>query len=525
MKKVRVGMHKMGASNEPFSHFFSKFPEIFERFNIVQVDKNPDVLFCGNTPPRGDLKKVFYTNEAFGPVLNDVEWSFSTQPEKHFGNLRYMRQPYYVRIGGGEDLIQPTDYAARLDFSNKTNFCNYVYSHSVSIRVLLFRELSKYKKVDAPGSCCTNTTPIGSYATAEESRFNATADGSNHRSKLAYIAPYKFTIAFENTCFDGYTSEKIYQAMLVNSIPVFWGNPYIAEDFNTRSFINAHDCPSNRAKDIVDYVVSRIIELDKDDDKYMAMLQEPWLPGNRITPVADRTRIINRFIEIFSPEEVPMERKSYSQNGEDTVLWKLFETKETPGVFIDVGSHDGLVLSNTLSFEQAGWQGLCVEAHPTYAKACMTNRRAVCVHAAVGATDLDAVTFYTTNMGHLSTLDKGMEDYYKAAYKRHFVGFNEVRVPQRTLDTMIERCGFSEIDFISIDVEGSELNVLRGLNLSKYRPRVILAEAMQRHNEQELKDYLSPYGYFYACKTGNNLFFCTTEADAAILRGPRKTIK
>jgi FkbM family methyltransferase len=212
-----------------------------------------------------------------------------------------------------------------------------------------------------------------------------------------------------------------------------------------------------------------------------------------------------------------MEETYYSQNGEDALLWRIFQNQKD-GIFVDIGARDGLALSNTLLFEQKGWRGLCAEAHPTYAKACMVNRKAIVVHAAIADEDKDTVPFYITNMGCLSTLDKEMESYFKAAYRKHFTGWQVIDVPMRTVNTMLEHCPFDHVDFISIDVEGSELNVLRGFDLKKYNPRIILSEAIQKHNEVELSQYLTPQGYFFARKLGNNLFFCANKQDIEILQ-------
>lgn len=299
MKTIRVGMYKMGSHKESFHHFFSKFPLLFLKYDIVQDDHNPDFLFCGNTPPKNTRAiKIFYTNEAFGPVTNDVAWSFACPPEWKINRPTYFRQPYYVRIGYGLQLIKQNINVHEI-LSQKTEFCNFVYSHPVPIRVKLFHALSKYKKVTAPGVCCQNSPPIGPYTTARESRFGNKVN--NHEAKMEYIKPFKFSITFENTCFDGFTSEKIAQAMHANNIPIFWGNPYIAEDFNTKSFINGHAQKFNNEDQMIEYLVEQVIQLDKNDDLYIKMLQEPWLPNNRMTDVASLTRIYNRFDAIFGP--------------------------------------------------------------------------------------------------------------------------------------------------------------------------------------------------------------------------------
>jgi len=98
--------------------------------------------------------------------------------------------------------------------------------------------------------------------------------------KRKFQSEYKFSIAFENNAYrpqqSGYTTEKIMEPMTVNSIPLYWGNPDIGREFNTESFINFYDFHSE--DDMIDY----IIELDKDDSRYLNMLNKPWFDGYNI---------------------------------------------------------------------------------------------------------------------------------------------------------------------------------------------------------------------------------------------------
>jgi hypothetical protein len=98
--------------------------------------------------------------------------------------------------------------------------------------------------------------------------------------KIKFISEYKFTIAYENNAYrpqhPGYTTEKIMQPMTVNSIPIYWGNPVIDKEFNKKSFINFYDFKSE--DEMIDY----IIELDKNDDRYLEMLNQPWFENYNI---------------------------------------------------------------------------------------------------------------------------------------------------------------------------------------------------------------------------------------------------
>jgi hypothetical protein len=130
-------------------------------------------------------------------------------------------------------------------------FCNFVYSNNVNsdpIRDAFFFELSKYRKVDSGGRHLNNI-------------------GGPVKDKLGFIKNYKFTIAFENSAVPGYTTEKLLEPILVKSIPVYFGNPLVYLDFEPGSFIMV----DSRAD--FDRAIDAISMLDKDDQKYMEMLE------------------------------------------------------------------------------------------------------------------------------------------------------------------------------------------------------------------------------------------------------------
>jgi hypothetical protein len=140
------------------------------------------------------------------------------------------------------------------------------------------QELSKYRKVDSGGRFMNN---IG-YAVTDKRKFQS---------------EYKFSIAFENNAYRpqqiGYTTEKIMEPMTVNSIPLYWGNPKIGLEFNTKSFVNFYDFGN------FDKMIEYIIELDKDDDKYNEVLNQHWFIDN-IIPEKNREENIKLFLyDIF----------------------------------------------------------------------------------------------------------------------------------------------------------------------------------------------------------------------------------
>lgn len=207
----------------------------------------------------------------------------------------------------------------------------------------------------------------------------------------------------------------------------------------------------------------------------------------------------------------------YSQHGEDIVLSAIFE--DTPhGFFIEIGCIDGKRFSNTLHFEEKGWTGICVEAHEDYIELVKRNRpNSIVLHCAAGKTDQPGATFYATSRGSLSTLDKTQEAVWQREFGDTFKGFTEQSVEVKCLDTILEESPGSHIDILSIDVEGTELDVLEGLDLPRQRPGVIVAEASSDSLDRSLRRHLIERGYAHLLSLSSNLVFVPEEDLTAVV--------
>jgi FkbM family methyltransferase len=215
-----------------------------------------------------------------------------------------------------------------------------------------------------------------------------------------------------------------------------------------------------------------------------------------------------------------MTLRYYAQAGEDALLWSVF-AGERPGFFIDVGAFDGRYLSNSMSFEEQGWKGICVEAHPEYFLHCQANRTAsTCIHAAcVGPDDPPTARFLTEPLGILSGIRADETLDLAARYAKRgmiFPGFTEVEVPALTLDSIIAEYhpDVSQIDFLSVDVEGTEIDVIRGLSVEA---RVIVVEANTQEASRLLHEYMADRKYVAARSIAQNFFFTRDRRVAGIL--------
>ena len=186
---------------------------------------------------------------------------------------------------------------------------------------------------------------------------------------------------------------------------------------------------------------------------------------------------------------------SYAAHGEDFWLFTQFMPNHR-GTAIDIGAHDGVETSNTFLLEQLGWKVLCVEASPKAEEFLRHNRDLVWMGACV---DYDGEGEFFLNEdcpGALSALRPVLdrEDWRPEPHWR-FVP-NRVRV--RKLDSILAEHGFETLDAVSIDVEGGEMDVLRGFDLQRWRPKAAVIE--QWDDRGEVYDHMTKHGYIRASR-------------------------
>jgi FkbM family methyltransferase len=222
--------------------------------------------------------------------------------------------------------------------------------------------------------------------------------------------------------------------------------------------------------------------------------------------------------------------KYYSANGEDFLLWQFFDFA-AKGAFLDIGAFDGIHFSNTYSFEQSGWRGVCVEPNPEIFPYLLRNRsHSTCLHAACVSDKKKAeTTFFCEELGLLSTTNKapGYGEFVRERYEKRglaFSGFRTTTVPAITMDEIIVRhfIGNARMDFVSIDVEGAEMDVLQGFDARRHQPGAIVIESNHPEQSERIVAYMEDaHRYHFAGKLVENLFFVKTRADVEKLRAIR----
>ena len=194
--------------------------------------------------------------------------------------------------------------------------------------------------------------------------------------------------------------------------------------------------------------------------------------------------------------------KSSSQYCEDLILDVLLNFKEK-GMYIDVGAYDPCVFSNTKRFYERGWSGINIEPDPeNYRKFVEQRGRDINLNMGVGAANTEK-DFYRLSADTLSTFS---EDIKNKNVKEGHTLVSKQKIPVRPLtDIFSKYANEVDVDFMSIDVEGSELEVIQSNDWAKYRPRVIVVEI--NRNRRRLLAYLSMLHYRIVFNNQTNAVF------------------
>ena len=205
-------------------------------------------------------------------------------------------------------------------------------------------------------------------------------------------------------------------------------------------------------------------------------------------------------------------------NNLDRKLEKYLNYRQ--GFFIEVGGNDGYKQSNTYYYERfRDWTGILVEGIPALYEKCVLERPKAQVFNCALVENGFPESHVTMKYANLMSLVQGAQksDHAEENHVNKWLEREqkkktnsksyEIQVPARTLTSILDECQVDGIDFFSLDVEGYELNVLKGLDLNKYRPKYMLIEARYKaeiaayiSEYYEEIDQLSHHDFLYKCK-------------------------
>jgi len=268
--------------------------------------------------------KVAWMGEAVSPDMNIFDYGIgfdsSRESDERFIRILSPLDMFHRFIRSRNNEIRD-ELAAGALLHAKERFCNFLYSNPCAhpMRDGLFHALEQYSKVDSLGRHLNN---VGAPGTG----------WSGHAHECVGLKePYRFSIAAENACYEGYTSEKIFTSLLAHTVPIYWGNPSIDMDVNPECFINASKFPD------MDALVAYVREVDGDRDLWKSYVSREWLTKEQEEYHVQRSRKYRSGMEALlsggrgrmTPEgyHVEMYRKQFFKDGfalDRSVLSGLF---------------------------------------------------------------------------------------------------------------------------------------------------------------------------------------------------------
>jgi FkbM family methyltransferase len=211
----------------------------------------------------------------------------------------------------------------------------------------------------------------------------------------------------------------------------------------------------------------------------------------------------------------------YSQFGQDSYLREQFFSGVTGGVFVDVGAGDGVTDSNTLHFEEEGWSGLLVEAHPDIFKKLVEARKSL-------AENVCCANFTGKKFFQLVPVQgwSGLDDFIRKFDEEEMERIEEagpigaMPLPCFPLRDLLEKHGIREVDYLSVDVEGAELSVLESVDWESVEIRVITVEI--NRTDGAIGDFLTSHGYRLWSNIGpDEVYVLRRWADTGQLHPPQ----
>lgn len=294
MKKIKVKFVDFYPNFDPQKVILWK--PLWERYEVVESDEPEWLVYSvfGNEHLKyNNCVKIFFTGENQTPDFNLCDYAFGFD-YLSFGD-RYMRFPLWMLYPADTNPMLAKHEHVKLN--EKTDFCSSIVSNpnGNEARAQFMDKLSEYKQVHSGGRWRNNV-------------------GGPVEDKLAFQKKHKFSMAFENTVYPGYTTEKLVQSFAAQTVPIYWGDPRVAEIFNKDAFINCNDYPNWES------VIERVKEIDHDDTLWQKIMEAPALKDPKIV---ERTRQEAKEFLYHIFDQEPENAKRFSRD-----YWTVKKLKE-----------------------------------------------------------------------------------------------------------------------------------------------------------------------------------------------------
>lgn len=277
MKRIKLKFLDCWGGHKPENDLYYR---VLSKLYDIELSDEPDYVIDeglghAHLEARYDgCVKLVSVGENVFPDFNCFDYAVGFDSAE-FGD-RYLRQPLFTFYDEFAKLRDRASSRPTPEELLNREFCSYVVSNGGRgdpLRTEFFHRLSKYKKVNSGGAHLNNV-------------------GGRVADKAAFCARHKFNIAFENSVSPGYTTEKVMQPLTVHSVPIYYGNPTVEEDFDEACMVRV------RSRDDVERAVEEIVYLDTHDEAYLAKATSPCLTH----PVEwHEARLVKFLRTIFDP--------------------------------------------------------------------------------------------------------------------------------------------------------------------------------------------------------------------------------
>ncbi len=269
-----------------------------KHYDLVLTDKDPDYIFysvMGEKHIEYDGVRIFSTGENVRADFNFCDYAIGFDYMQF--EDRYLRYPLYLHYT--EDMQKAKNKHLTINtqtLQDKQRFCTFVVSNGKAdeLRTRFFDFLSQYKHIDSGGKYKNNI-------------------GKPVENKSSFLASGKFNIAFENSSTNGYTTEKLIQALASQTVPIYWGDEQAGKPLdssgggvNPKAFIHI------KSIDEFDTALKQIHHLDTHDEAYLTMLQEPSFLDSNHEEIFDK-KLEDFLLHIFNQPIKKAYRRGFGQ--------------------------------------------------------------------------------------------------------------------------------------------------------------------------------------------------------------------
>ena len=217
------------------------------------------------------------------------------------------------------------------------------------------------------------------------------------------------------------------------------------------------------------------------------------------------------YYNLFIRHKIQNKRSTYSQFQEDLYINDFFKNKSN-GFYIDIGCYHPVKYSNTALIYNKGWTGINLDLNQTSIDLFnIARKRDKNICAAVSNNNELTEFYFDHLLSPVNTLSKEFSDLsYKNISRNKYI---KKKIHKYTFDKIVEKYQLKipDIDFLNIDAEGHDYEVLEGFNLNKFKPKIIcieLYDSKLKLKDKKFKDFLASYKYSLIKKIGPNGIFC-----------------